>query len=125
MLNNITTETAKKNAEFYLTPAGDIYETDHNYTLRLEMPGVTKEDLEVTLNNEELEISGKVTNEVPEGKNLRYAEYSLHNYRRKFRIGQEIDRNSISANLDNGVLTLTLAKSEAVKPRKIEISVSH
>ncbi len=125
MLNNITTETAKKNAEFCLTPAGDIYETDHNYTLRLEMPGVTKEDLEVTLNNEELEISGKVTNEVPEGKNLRYAEYSLHNYRRKFRIGQEIDRNSISANLENGVLTLTLAKSEAVKPRKIEISVSH
>jgi len=125
MLNNITTETAKKNAEFYLTPAGDIYETDHNYTLRLEMPGVTKEVLEVTLNNEELEISGKVTNEVPEGKNLRYAEYSLHNYRRKFRIGQEIDRNSISANLENGVLTLTLAKTEAVKPRKIEISVSH
>ena len=125
MLNNITSKTDRKNSEFFLTPAGDIYETDHNYTLLLEMPGVVKEDLEVTLNNEELEINGKVTNEVPESKNLRYAEYSLHNYRRKFRIGQEIDRNSISANLENGVLTLTLAKTEAVKPRKIEISVSH
>ena len=125
MLNNITSKTGTNNTECYLTPAGDIYETEHNYTLRLEMPGVAKEDLEVTLNNEELEISGKVTNEVPEGKNLRYAEYSLHNYRRKFRIGQEIDRNSISADLENGVLTLTLAKTEAVKPKKIEINVAH
>ena len=124
MLNNIT-KTGQKNTEYYMTPAGDIFETEHNYTLRLEMPGVLKEDLDVTLNNEELEISGKVTNEVPEGKNLRYAEYSLHNYRRKFRIGQEIDRNSITANLENGVLTLTLAKTEAVKPRKIEINVTH
>ena len=110
------------NREFYLSPVTDILETGEEYTLRMEMPGVTRDNLEVTVHDDELEIRGTVTNDVPAEKKLKYAEYSLHNYRRVFRIGEDINRDALKATLENGVLTLTMAKAEKVKPRRIEIT---
>jgi len=112
-----------KNEEYVLTPAADIYETKEEYRLKLEMPGVSRDDLSVTLDNNELIIEGKVHDTVPESSTLKYAEYSLYNYYRAFRVGEDIDRNTIDATLENGILTLTLHKAEEAKPKKIEVKV--
>ena len=122
MMNNKEVAKNDNTRGCYLTPVTDILETADEYKLRMEMPGITKDSLEVTVHNDELEIRGTVHNEVPEGKSLKYAEYSLHNYRRLFKVGEDINREGIKAELNNGVLTLTLAKAEKVKPRRIEIT---
>jgi len=119
-----TVDKAKTNTanteERIQVPPIDIYETDNEYLLKAEMPGVSRDNLEITLNNNELQINGKVD---VDGKddNLKYSEFLLYNYNRKFIVGDNINVNGITANLENGILTLVLPKSERVKPRKIEI----
>jgi len=124
----MTTEKSIKNDNYrsderVLTPAADIYETKDEYRLKLEMPGVTKDGITVTLDNNELTIEGTINDNVPGNRELKYAEYSLYNYYRKFRVGEDIDRNKIDATLDGGVLTVVLHKSEEAKPRKIDVKV--
>jgi len=108
--------------ECRLVPPSDIFETPDEYSLKLEMPGVMRENLDITLDNDELMIRGRIGGEKEETMELKYSEYTLHDYERKFMVGNDIDRDSIHANLENGVLTLTLRKRESVKPKKIEIS---
>jgi len=115
---------AEMNGDYRVTPAADIYEAGDEYVLKLEMPGVSRENLEITLDRDELEITGKANAETPADKMERYCEYRLCDFYRRFRVGEDIDRNSIKAALDNGVLTLTLHKSEQAKPRKIDITVN-
>ena len=104
-------------------PVTDIYETVDQYTLKLEMPGVPRENLEILMENNTLEIRGRVEAHEPEGRDLRYSEFSPCDYYRQFTIGSDIDRAKIDATFDSGVLTLVLHKHEAVKPRKIPIKV--
>jgi HSP20 family protein len=106
-----------------LAPATDIFETNEGYSLRLEMPGVEKDQLSVTIDNNELVVEGKVNDELPQGKGMRYTEYTLYNFYRKFIIGNDIDRGRIDAVLENGVLLLALHKLEAAKPKRIEVKV--
>lgn len=115
------TETVK-NEECFITPVTDIYETENEYALKVEMPGVSKDNLEIVVENDELEIKGTLDSELKENDKQKYSEYSLHNYYRKFRIGEDVNKDAINAKLEDGVLTLTLNKSEEVKPRKIEIT---
>lgn len=121
---NTDVKKVTKRDEVVLVPPVDIHETDDNYVLRCEMPGVVKESIEVTLNNSELEINGRVPDEERSVENLAYAEFRLHNYNRKFVVDENINTQGITANLENGVLTVTLPKSERVKPRKIEITAA-
>jgi HSP20 family protein len=107
--------------ECVITPPVDICETENEYVITADMPGVTRDRLEITLENNELSINGHVVTDEEREKNRKYAEYQMYNYCRSFTVGDGIDRSAITANLDNGVLTLTLPKSAHVKPRKIEI----
>jgi len=111
------------NNERVIVPLTDIYETPDQYTLKLEMPGVTRESLDILIENNELEIRGTVNGFKPENKELKYSEFTHNNYYRTFSVGNDIDRNKISATFENGVLTLVLQKHEAVKPRKIPVTV--
>ena len=114
---NNSTESSKA----FLIPLADIYETDELYSVKLEMPGVQKENLNIVIDDDELKITAESS--IEEGENsLRYAEFSVKNFSRSFRIGNDIDRNRIDAKLENGILTLILHKSEAVKPKKITIN---
>ena len=122
MANEIKQLNRNQN-ECTLVPLTDIYETDDAYELRLEMPGVEKENLNIVLDNNELEITGKVVNKSENEGELRFSEYSLHDYYRKFKVGNGINRDGISAGLENGILSLTLQKSEEVKPKKIEVKI--
>lgn len=116
-------ELTKREASYpSILPLVDIYETDNEYTLKMEVPGVRREDVDVTLNDNELEVKAKVTNREHDGRETLYQEFDAESYQRNFRVGNDIDRNGIEAELSNGVLTLRLQKSEEVKPRKIQIN---
>lgn len=102
-------------------PLTDIYETEDLYSLKIEMPGVKKENLDIVIDEKELRITAK-TDKTEDSDKIRYSEFSDRDFYRVFKIGYDIDRSRIDANLENGVLTLKLHKSEDVKPKKIAIN---
>lgn len=104
----------------YVTPDVNIYETEDGYALEAEMPGVNKDGLEITLEGHEITIVGRRTAEVVPGEVL-FRERHGADYRRVFELDPAIDTSKISARMNQGVLFLTLPKSEAVKPRKITV----
>ena len=113
-----TNGTARVN---YLTPLANILETQDGYVLEAEMPGVAKDGLEVTVENGQLTILGRRAAYAGAGTTL-YRETRGSDYRRVFEIDASIDAAKIGAKLEQGVLTLHLPKSEAVKPRRIVVN---
>jgi HSP20 family molecular chaperone IbpA len=85
------------------------------------MPGVSEEDVDVTLEKNVLTITGYVQASEREGYSLAYSEYSEGDYERTFVLSDEVDRSRIEATMKDGVLKLLLPKSEALKTRKIEV----
>lgn len=126
MTNNLVREnndTANihREREKFITPVASVSETADVYTLELEMPGVSKEGLEISVENNELSIVGRKNTPSIEGT-LLHRESRPHNYRRSFEIDSSIDSAKIGARMSQGVVTLTLPKAEEVKPRKIAVS---
>lgn len=105
--------------ENYIRPAVDIFETEENLTLVADMPGVNKERLDVNMERGVLTIQGRIAAEL-RGEPL-FREFSLADYYRQFELPNEIDSEKTEAEFKNGVLTLTMPKSEAAKPKRIEI----
>ncbi|HYR58982.1 MAG TPA: Hsp20/alpha crystallin family protein [Chthoniobacteraceae bacterium] len=105
----------------FLTPVANIHEDKDGYTLEAEMPGVTKDGLDVTVENGELVIVGRRSAAQPVGQAL-YRESRGWDFRRAFELDPSIDAAKITAKIEQGVLTLHLPKAEAVKPRKIAVS---
>jgi len=110
---------ATDNKEF-VSPEVNIFETKDGYVVEAEMPGVRKDGLEITLEGNEITIVGHRHQEPLSGKPL-FRECLDLDYRRVFELDPAIDTSKISARMDQGVLTLTLPKSEKVKPRKIAV----
>ena len=107
----------------YIRPRADITETVHGFVVQVEMPGVNRQGLEVTFENGELTLVGHRTPvTVPTGSELMYRETRPSDFRRTFELDQSIDAAGITAKLDQGLLTLSLPKAEAAKPRRIEIN---
>ncbi|MBW2702526.1 MAG: Hsp20/alpha crystallin family protein [Deltaproteobacteria bacterium] len=102
-------------------PEVDISESEEGLVLYADMPGVTKENLDIDIREGVLTVTGTVE---PERDNLRlvHGEYEIGGFQRRFTMGEKIDQEKIEAKLENGVLQLTLPKAEAHKPRKITIS---
>ena len=107
-------------AEEFISPEVNICETKDGYVLEAEMPGVNKDGLEITLENNELTIIGRRSSETVSGEPL-FRERSAAHFRRVFELDPAIDTGRINAKVNQGVLTLTLPKSEQVKPRKIAV----
>ena len=105
---------------FTTIPLVDIFEEKERYILYADMPGVSKENIELTLDNKELTIIGKVADSAEYG-NVEYSEFATTNFKRNFIVNEEIDTKNLSASIENGVLHLSLPKSEKTKPRRIEI----
>jgi HSP20 family protein len=105
----------------YLNPVTDICKDEGKVLIRLEMPGVEKNELDIQINGDELIISGRRKNESLEGTYL-VRERILADYRKVFTIDETIDRDKVNAGLENGVLHLELNVKDAVKPKKIAIS---
>jgi len=118
---NTNRDTDRVQSEQFVAPAASVVEATDGYTLEVEMPGVNKEGLEVSVENNELTIVGRRSLPAVEGA-LIHRESRPENYRRTFELDPSIDANKISAKIDQGVVTLTLPKAEHVKPRKITVS---
>jgi len=104
----------------YVSPQVNIGETKDGYVLQAEMPGVNKEGLEITLEGNEITIVGHRQLDACNGETLFRESYPA-DYRRVFELDPAIDTTKVSARMDQGVLTLTLPKSERLKPRKIKV----
>ena len=103
-------------------PITDIFETDQALTVILEMPGVDKENVDVSVENDILTIEGRIDYSKYEGLQPVYTEYNIGHYVRTFRISSKIEQGEISAELKDGVMTLVLPKAEKAKPRTIKVS---
>jgi HSP20 family protein len=123
-MNTLTRETRESDrgqAEQFITPPASVTEIGDGYTLEIEMPGVKKDGLEISVENNELTIIGRRSFPTVEGT-LIHRESRPENFRRAFEIDPSIDANKISAKIDQGLVTLTLPKAEHVKPRRITVS---
>ena len=102
-------------------PYADIYETDEALTVVMEMPGVEKKDTNIALENDVLRVDGQIDFAKYDSMEPVYTEYNIGHYTRSFTLSNKIDQQQISAQLDDGVLTLTLPKTKEAQPRKIPI----
>jgi len=105
----------------YVTPNVDITESKDGYLLEAEMPGVNKEGLELLMEGNELTIVGHRRTDAVDGQ-LLYRESTPTDYRRIFVLDPTIDTGNISAQIEQGILKLTLPKAERVKPRRIKVA---
>jgi HSP20 family protein len=105
----------------FVSPNVNIVENKEGYVLEAEMPGVAKDGLEINLEENVLTIVGRRRAEPTTG-NLLYRESNPADYRRVFELDPSIEAGKISAQIEQGVLTLTLPKAERVKPRRITVS---
>ena len=103
-----------------VAPVVDIYENEDEILLQADMPGVTKEQVTINVDNGKLEISG--TRKLQSKGTSTWQEFGDVEYRRVFSVPQSIDVGKVNAELKEGVLKLHLPKTEAAKPRTIQIS---
>jgi HSP20 family protein len=102
-------------------PTTDIYETDGSLTVVMEMPGVDKKDVELRLEDDVLKVDGRLDFSKYQGLQPVYTEYNIGHYSRSFTLSRKIDQSKISAEMNDGVLSLILPKVEEAKPRTIQV----
>ncbi len=123
-MNTLTRETRdgdRAQTEQFIAPPASVTESAEGYMLEIEMPGVKKDGLDISVENSELTVIGRRSLPAVEGT-LIHHESRPENFRRKFEIDRSIDAEKISAKIDQGLVTLTMPKAEHVKPRKITVS---
>lgn len=106
-----------------MLPRVDVLEDEGGITLLADLPGVPKDQLELRVEGERLEIEGRVLPATPERLQPVYAEVRLPRYRRAFTLSRELDTGRIEANLRDGVLTLRIPKHAHAQPRRIQVQV--
>lgn len=109
-----------RNVPLY-SPAVDIYESATALVLIADMPGTSAESIAIDVHENQLTLRGTVTPEDEKERTL-LREYGVGDYFRQFTLGKTIDRSKIEASVKDGVLTLTLPKADAAKPRKITVT---
>ena len=113
-MNNVSTPTR------YLRPAATVVENQDGFVVEADMPGVSRDGLELTVDQDSLSIVGKRGARQLGDRSL-HRESAAYDYRRVFELGRDIDRQRVEARFDQGVLRVYLPKVEAVKPRRVEV----
>lgn len=113
---------ARTEQDIFLRPAVDIYEDGKEITLKADMPGVSRDRLQVQVDGNNLTIEGQAAIEMPEGMEALYADVRTTRFRRSFTLSNELDTGNINAEVKDGMLTLNLPKRAELQPRKIEVS---
>src|SRR6202047_2557855 len=105
-------------------PPVDIYEDEHNITLKLEVPGIDEKDIDVRIEGNTLTVHGerKIEKEEKE-ENFRRVERQYGEFTRSFTLPSSVDTGQVNANYNNGVLKITLAKKAEAKPKQIKVNV--
>jgi HSP20 family protein len=124
--NNPVTRTNQAPAapRHALIPPVDIVENDHGITLLADMPGVSKERLNVRVDGDTLTIEGSAEVQVPQKLELLHSEVRNPYFRRTFTLSRELDPAKIEASMRDGVLSLHIPKAEEARPRRIEVQVA-
>jgi HSP20 family protein len=105
-------------------PAVDVYEDEHNVSLKFEVPGIDEKDIDVRIENNTLTVHGERKFEKEEKEeNFRRVERQYGSFTRSFTLPNTVDTESVSANYDKGVLKIKLAKKAEAKPKQIKVSV--
>jgi HSP20 family protein len=120
---SVTKETRSARNEAALMPPVDVIEDSTGITLYADLPGVPKEKLNLHVEADTLTIEGDVDFRTPEAMEPSYAEVSVPRFRRVFTLSKELDTGKVSAELNQGVLTLRIPKAEHAQPRRIDIKV--
>ncbi len=120
----VTKDTAAPRDDAALVPPVDVIEDAAGITLYADLPGVSKDKLNLHVDADTLTIEGEIALPLPEGMESTHAEVSLPRYRRTFTLSRELDADKVSAEFAHGVLKLRIPKAEHALPRKIEISVA-
>jgi HSP20 family molecular chaperone IbpA len=118
-----TTATPATAAAPHAVPPVDVFEDENGITLFADLPGVSRERLNVRVDGDSLLLEGTAQADVPENLQLVYGEARLPTYRREFSLSRELDASRIDAQLKDGVLRLRIPKAEEAKPRRIEVQV--
>ncbi len=128
--NNDVAVTQQQNTSLMKTPGpvasviplADIYETPDAFVLMLDMPGASKESISITMDESSLVIKSSVESYTKENAKLLFREIAGVGFQRVFNVTDSIDRNSVDARYENGVLTVKLFKKEEMKPREIRVN---
>ena len=105
-------------------PAVDVYEDEHNVTLKLEVPGIEEKDIDVRIENNTLTVHGERKFEKEEKEeNYRRVERQYGSFTRTFTLPETVDQDSVQADYDKGVLKIKLAKKAEAKPKQIKVNV--
>lgn len=115
-------EAANENTTTYYQPRYYVDQSKDDTLVKVELPGVSKDELNLTVENKEMLIEGSASYKLPENWTALHRESRARSYRLRLRIGDQVDQAAIKAQLSDGVLTVTLSKAEAAKPQKVEIS---
>ncbi len=107
-----------------MVPRVDVLEDETGITLLADLPGVSRESLELHVEGESLTIEGAVTAATPEAMEATYAEVRVPRFRRSFTLSRELDGGRIEAQLRDGVLRLRIPKQEHAQPRRVSIKVA-
>ena len=102
-------------------PRTNLYDAGNHFEIKAEVPGMTREDLNLRIQGNYLEISGTRKGDAPEGYKAHRVERSAGSFTRSFTLPADVDTEKVEASLKDGILTLTLPKSEAAKPKQITI----
>ena len=113
----------RRETEVALRPAVDIFENAEGITLQADMPGVSRERLNLEVDRDSLTIEGEARIEMPEDMQALHADVRATHYRRSFALSGELDTDAIQASLKDGVLRVHIPKRAEVRPRKIEVRV--
>jgi len=106
------------------TPALDLYQNNDNVIAVVELPGMRKEDIEISLHDGTLTISGERKMETQEGDKAERSERYVGKFRRSITLPTRVDANNVSATYKDGILTVALPKAEEAKPKQIQVNVS-
>jgi len=117
-------ETERTKVRKVYAPRVDIYETKDTIVLVADMPGVDEKSIDITLEKNVLTITGNIGHSNNKDYTMHYAEYETGDYERAFTISDEVDRDKIDAEVKNGVLKITLYKTERAKVKKIAIKAA-
>ena len=107
----------------YVVPPVDVFENEASITLLADLPGVQREQLHIRVDGDTLVLEATAQTGGPENMELVYGEAQCPAYRRQFTLSRELDTGRIEAQLRDGVLRLNIPKSEAARPRRIEVRV--
>jgi HSP20 family protein len=128
-LNRLFQQSVSESRDEALTsssfaPAVDVYEDDHQVTLKIEVPGIDEKDIDVRLENNTLTVHGERKLEKEEKEeNYRRVERQYGSFTRSFTLPTTVDAEGVSAQYDKGVLKIRLNKKAEAKPKQIKISV--